>query len=214
MNSEYKDCYFQYGCGLSAPAGWLNFDASPTLRLQRLPIVGGVFRAKVGPLFPAAVRFGDIRRNFPVSPNSAAGAYCSHVLEHLSLEDCRLAIRQTLGVLKPGGRFRLVMPDLHIYATRYLAKNTATAGHEFMRMTILGQERRPAGLAGLLRTSFGHSEHRWMWDYPGIEMELKDAGYTSIRRAYFNDSADPRFVEVEDPARWEESLGVECVKPG
>ncbi|HEX8242224.1 MAG TPA: hypothetical protein VF541_01965 [Longimicrobium sp.] len=31
----------QYGCGPCAPAGWRNFDASPTLRLQRLPAAGG-----------------------------------------------------------------------------------------------------------------------------------------------------------------------------
>ncbi len=36
--------YVQYGCGLSAPAGWNNYDASPTLRLQKLPVVGDIFK--------------------------------------------------------------------------------------------------------------------------------------------------------------------------
>jgi hypothetical protein len=30
--------YIQYGCGLSAPKEWTNFDVSPTLRIQKLPI--------------------------------------------------------------------------------------------------------------------------------------------------------------------------------
>ena len=30
----------QYGCGLSDPEGWKNFDSSPTLRLQKLPLIG------------------------------------------------------------------------------------------------------------------------------------------------------------------------------
>src|SRR5262245_22988509 len=30
--------YVQYGCGLSAPDDWLNFDASPTLWLQLIPV--------------------------------------------------------------------------------------------------------------------------------------------------------------------------------
>ncbi|MCI5142460.1 MAG: methyltransferase type 11, partial [Candidatus Electrothrix sp. ATG1] len=30
--------FIHYGCGLSAPESWLNFDASPTLRLQRIPL--------------------------------------------------------------------------------------------------------------------------------------------------------------------------------
>ena len=33
-------CYVQYGAAYSAPEGWLNFDASPTLRLQKLPVAG------------------------------------------------------------------------------------------------------------------------------------------------------------------------------
>jgi hypothetical protein len=34
MNNEYV----QYGCGYSAPNSWVNFDASPTLRFERIPI--------------------------------------------------------------------------------------------------------------------------------------------------------------------------------
>ncbi|HEX6859864.1 MAG TPA: hypothetical protein VF138_06660, partial [Caulobacteraceae bacterium] len=58
--------YVQYGCGLSAPDGWLNFDASPTLRLQRLPLVGRLLtRGRVR--FPEAVRYGDITRGLPLA---------------------------------------------------------------------------------------------------------------------------------------------------
>ncbi|CAO5043555.1 MULTISPECIES: hypothetical protein [Microcystis] len=28
--------YVQYGCGWSAPSQWRNFDASPTLRFERM----------------------------------------------------------------------------------------------------------------------------------------------------------------------------------
>lgn len=213
MIGETRNCYFQYGCGLSAPEGWLNFDASPTLWLQRLPVLGGIFRAKLKPFFPPAVRFGDIRRNFPLDENTAQGAYCSHVLEHLALEDCRASLRNTLKVLRPGGRFRLVMPDLRYCIDTYLASSSPTASHEFMRMTLLGEERRVRGLAGLLRSWLGHADHRWLWDYPAIESELKAAGFMGIRRATFNDSSDPRFAEVEDKSRWDESFGAECVKP-
>jgi hypothetical protein len=38
MNNE--EYYVQYGCGWSAPRGWRNFDASLTLRFERLPIIG------------------------------------------------------------------------------------------------------------------------------------------------------------------------------
>jgi len=38
-----SDIYAQYGCGWSAPDGWRNFDASPTLRFVRLPILGRLY---------------------------------------------------------------------------------------------------------------------------------------------------------------------------
>lgn len=213
MSGAMQDCYFQYGCGLSAPAGWLNYDASPTLKLQRLPVLGGVFRARVKPLWPRNVLVGDIRRNFPVPDGSAAGAYCSHVLEHLSLEDCRLAIRNTYRALRPGGRFRLVMPDLAECVRMYTQSSDPGAALAFMRSTHLGEERRARGLNGLLRSWLGHSAHRWLWDYPSIEVELLGCGFEGVRRAQCGDSEDPRFAEVEDKDRWEGGLGVECMRP-
>jgi hypothetical protein len=36
--------YLQYGCSQSYPDSWINFDTSPTLRLQRLPVIGGLFK--------------------------------------------------------------------------------------------------------------------------------------------------------------------------
>jgi hypothetical protein len=52
-----------------------------------------------------------------------------------------------------------------------------------------------------------------MWDYKAIEKELAAVGFVEIRRAYFNDSEDVRFREVEDHGRWENCLGAECKRP-
>ena len=46
-----------FGCGLSTVDGWLNFDASPTAKMQKLPIIGYVARAILKPRFPACVMF-------------------------------------------------------------------------------------------------------------------------------------------------------------
>ena len=59
-----KPLYVQYGCGWCAPEGWLNFDASPTLRFERLPMLGGLY-TRNAERFPAAVRYGDIVRYRP-----------------------------------------------------------------------------------------------------------------------------------------------------
>jgi hypothetical protein len=51
-----------------------------------------------------------------------------------------------------------------------------------------------------------------MWDYPSIENELRQAGFQKIRRANYGDSEDSMFRKVEEKERWEDCLGIECVK--
>src|SRR5437764_15364039 len=87
--------YVQYGCGLCAPDGWLNFDASPRLKLERSPGLRTMLRATAGLIFPANVWFGDIVRGLPVTDANARGVYCSHVLEHLPRADVPTALRNT-----------------------------------------------------------------------------------------------------------------------
>jgi hypothetical protein len=200
--------HLQYGCGLSAPADWVNYDASPSLRLQRLPVIG---RAGLGAVrFPAHVRYGDIVRGIPIRDASCRAVYCSHVLEHLSLRDFRIALRNTHRLLTRGAIFRLVVPDLRAAAARYLADGSESAAPQFMTETFLGVAERSRNLRGLLRAWLGNSQHLWMWDYPSLRHELEQAGFTGTRRAQLGDSEDPLFASVEDPARWTDAVGIQC----
>ncbi|MGZ5106117.1 MAG: class I SAM-dependent methyltransferase [Usitatibacter sp.] len=196
--------YVQYGCGFSAPDGWLNFDASPTLRFERLPLIGALY-TRNAQRFPKRVRYGNIVRGLPVEPNSVDGMYCSHVLEHLSLNDCGRALRNTFSYMKPGAIFRLVVPDMEKLARDYVASGDV---HRLMRDSCLGAEER----ASAVRAIFGNSSHLWMWDEPAMREQLRTAGFRNIRRARFNDSADARFREVEDAARFDGCLAMECAK--
>lgn len=204
--------YVQYGCGWSAPQGWRNFDASPALRFERLPVVGRLY-TKNGARFPEAVEYGDIVKGLPIEPGACDGIYCSHVLEHLALGDFRRALQNTYRLLKPGATFRLVLPDLHSSARRYLESTSPDAAVVFLRETALGEEVRPRSLKGFLANWLGNSRHLWMWDYKSMVEELKTAGFVNIRRAEFGDSRDSMFGTVEQKDRWDDCLGVECTKP-
>jgi predicted SAM-dependent methyltransferase len=203
--------YVQFGCGWCAPEGWLNFDASPTLRLERVPVFGRLIKKNHQP-FPSNVFYGDIIRGLPIEQESCKGVYCSHVLEHLALDELKSALRNTLLLLGEEGVFRFVVPDLRFYAERYVADSSAMAAHNFMKDTCLGYEKRERYLFGFLLQWLGNSKHRWMWDYPSIENELRQAGFQKIRRANYGDSEDSMFRKVEEKERWEDCLGIECVK--
>jgi len=203
--------YVQYGCGLCAPEGWLNFDASPTLRARSVPVLGRLAKRLVD--FPPQARYGDILAGLPVPEKSADAVYCSHVLEHLSHADCPRALANTYRILKPGGRFRLVMPDLRWLVDRYMADGSPDAAAKLMRESLLGEDSRPRGLMAVMREWVGNSRHRWMWDYPAMAHELGAVGFTDIRRATFSDSGDAHFNAVEDASRWEGGLGIDCRRP-
>lgn len=205
--------YIQYGCGLCAPLTWRNFDVSPTLRLQRIPLFGRLFRGGRIPIWPDNVEYGDIVSGLPIKADSCQAVYCSHVLEHLALENLRIALGNTYSYLAPGGIFRFVLPDLEFYVHAYVDSNAPDAALNFMEGTLLGTKTRKRGIIGIARSFWGNSSHLWMWDFKSMTHELEQVGFESIRRAQFGDSQDQNFEAVEDPGRWENCLGIECRKP-
>jgi SAM-dependent methyltransferase len=200
----------QYGCGTWVPDGWENFDATPALFVQNIPVIG----KKLAPIrFPKAVQHGDICQGLPVKDGTVDKVYCSHVLEHLAVNDMRRALKNTLKMLRPGGTFRLVIPDLRLAARQYLDSKEPDAGFKFVDTLGMGRMDRRTGLMGALRRRFGNSAHYWMWDYEAMELELKNTGFVEIRRAVFGDSGEEMFARAEQPNRWEGALGMQCRKP-
>ncbi|PSB59031.1 class I SAM-dependent methyltransferase [Chamaesiphon polymorphus] len=202
----------QFGCGLCAPTQWQNFDASPTLRLQKLPVVGPLVPAGEFGRFPANVKYGNIVKGLPIPDESVQLLYCSHVLEHLTLDELRQALRNCYRHLQPGGIFRFVLPDLEFMSRQYLSSTDPDAALEFMRVTWMGIEHRQRDLRGFLKEWLGGSQHLWMWDYKSLARELSAAGFQDIRRAELGDSGIAEFSELEDPQRWQNELGIQCHK--
>lgn len=208
--------YIQYGCGLSAPEKWKNYDTSPTLRIQKTPIIGTLLKSRLNTVFPDNVLYGDIVKGIPVNDNSCDGVYCSHVLEHLSLNDFRIALKNTYKILKPGGIFRCVVPDLEVIAKRYVdavGNKKENASIDFCgNGSLMGVTQRTKGLKGMLTNQFGNAHHLWMWDHYSLSAELLKTGFKDIRRAQFNDSTDEMFKLVEDQSRFESAVALECRK--
>jgi SAM-dependent methyltransferase len=208
--------YVQYGCGLSAPKEWTNFDVSPSLKIQKIPLIGKVISKKFGAIFPDNVLFGDIIQGLPLQDNSCDGLFCSHVLEHLSLNDFRIALKNSYKIVKPGGVFRCIVPDLELAARNYIKDLDAgkkTSSVTFMGIdTLIGLIDRPKGIKGFVSSYFGNHQHLWMWDYSSLSYELEKCGFKNIKRVYFNDSDHKMFNLLEDPERFLKAVAIECEK--
>lgn len=207
--------YVHYGCGICAPDGWINFDSSPTLRIQKIPILGLLLKKKMTVVFPPNIYYGDIVKGLPIEGNSCDGIFCSHVLEHLSYEDFRKALQNTFHLLKPNGIFRLVMPNLKMLVDEYLAnkiRGDPEASVKFMRDSGMALDKRPRSIIAVSRTIWGNSKHLYLWDQESTIFELKRVGFVNIRICEFNDCHDPMFRFVEDEERFKNALALEMTK--
>jgi hypothetical protein len=207
--------YAQFGCGLSSPPGFINYDSSATLRLQRNVLIGSVARRMIKPLFPSPIVYGDIVRGLPIRENSLKGIYSSHVLEHLTYSECQIALKNSYCYLQADGIFRTVLPDFNKLISIYLQskeKGDSEAASKLMRWTFLGYEQRPSGMLDLLKWSLSNSNHYWMWDYESLSAELERTGFKKIYRSAFGQSIDSAFNEAEDSSRFDDALCIEAVK--
>jgi SAM-dependent methyltransferase len=203
--------YVEFGGGFSLPEDWLNFDISPILRFERLPLIGKLYTRNVQ-RFPKNVRYGNIVKGLPIPDSSCRGIYCSHVLEHLGLDEVKPALRNVSSYLRPGGTFRFVLPDLERLARDYVSSTDARASVKFMEDTYLGVKCRPRGLRAFVRSWLGNSAHLWMWHERSLGEELRQHGFKEIRRVAFGDAEDKKFNEIEDAGRFESCLAMQCRK--
>ena len=210
--------YVQYGAGNEAVKGWISFDSSPTLLIQKTPVLGRILRSLLNCRFDDEIRYGNIVKGLPVRPLSAEGVFCSHVLEHLPLEDFHKALDNTYRILRPGGIFRCIVPDLELYIRKYIeavsfnTKDADTAAIEFCRTTELGIQKRRKGFVGKLTEMFG-SRHFWMWDRYSLSKSLLEHGFDKIHTFTKSNCDDPMFLLPERDHQFVRGVGIECRKP-
>ncbi|MEB3325838.1 MAG: class I SAM-dependent methyltransferase, partial [Cyanobacteriota bacterium] len=98
----------QFGCGLSNPSGWKNYDSTPTLLIKKFPAsvqLAKVASRLVGDRLPRISQnlnnvisnqalYGDIVKGLPYKNGEVDLLYASLVLEHLPLKEFRIALQE------------------------------------------------------------------------------------------------------------------------
>jgi SAM-dependent methyltransferase len=185
------------------------------LKIQKTFIIGRILKGLLNVWFPEKIIFGDIVSGLKVKENSCDGLYCSHVFEHLSYDDLIISLKNSYKILKLGGVFRIVLPDMEFLCKEYLSsleKSDPDCCNKLMKDNCLGVKERKKGLKSLLTYMYGNSKHLWMWDYNPLSKVLAEVVFTKIRRCKFNDADDKMFLLVENKQRFENCLSIEVVK--
>ena len=148
----------------------------------------------------------DLRRDLPLSGDSAALIFCEHFCDHLGFPD---AIARFLAecrrVLAPGGRARFVLHDAEGLMKAQLERDkTYFAVSEIEAGTMMES----------VNLIFRFNDfHQFMYDYETFAKLLREAGFASVQRCAYRHSEDPEIVlDYELPSREMMSMYVEALK--
>lgn len=199
------------GCGAIAPEGWLNIDASPALRASKVPLLGRLVRLDPEHIAPNAV-YRDIVAGPPLEPESCDLIFASHVLEHLPLADAHIMLDRVFVALKPGGIFRVIVPDLDAYVADYIRDPSPGAAEKFMTRSGIGATRSRVGLRARMCEALSNARHQWMWTGASLQAYLQSFPMEVSIRCGPEDVGDPRFLAVEQAKRHVNAVCLEAEK--
>lgn len=213
------------GSGAHCPAGWLHLDNSPGALLGKHPRIASFVRALLGrrghAWLPASgwgpnCRRMNLAQGLDLPPASADHAYSSHFLEHLTRSEARRLLADCHRVLRPGGRLRLLVPDLRSVVDRYEAarrESPDSAAEIFHAATgYFDYPVPPRPLALPLWLVRRRHNHSFLWDEAALRADLLRAGFGDVLRRGFGDSDIPGILDIEVESRFENSLCLESTR--
>jgi predicted SAM-dependent methyltransferase len=232
--AETKPLKLHLGCGLNVVEGWVNIDGSWNARLAKYPRLRRALAvARVVPPESAKVewrgdlRILDVRDPLPFSTSSCDAIYASHLLEHLFLDDALKLLRECFRLLRPGGTFRLVVPDLRAIVREYNGERVFHNSDEFAAMPAADRMNRrllfrsPGAPRGnvLMRVYAALKDfqtHKWMYDAESLVAHMRSVGFGDVAERGFRESRIDDIDRLEHPGRvlQGEGICVEGLKPG
>ncbi len=210
--SQEKMLKINLGSGFNGLPGWINLDHSIPARASKLKFLLPVLAAmRLIPRESARkewppIRIHDCRKALPFTNDSADCIYTSHFLEHLYRHETLRLLKECFRVLKPGGRIRIVLPNLEKLCRAYLERDLAKLSRRPPRDNTL-----PYTIADYLVMQFFPHElngahppsrwvrfrehfparHQWMYDLESISVLLREAGFTQITEQPWGESKIP-----------------------
>lgn len=198
----------QYGCGWNLREGWLNTD------IECLDDAEG-HRTTPGSLARVDDRFfyvqHDAAQPFPFEDESFEWVYAEHLLEHLTLNQAVVWLKDARRLLKPGGLLRLSTPDLRRYVAGYLDEQDRFFEEHRKRLKTLGLKYIPQRRAWMINQIFRKWGHQWIYDFDELTFAARQAGFDPalVTECRFRQGRVPDVAALDLPVRNDESIYVE-----
>jgi predicted SAM-dependent methyltransferase len=162
---------------------------------------------------PPHIRFKqwDVRQGLPWLGNDSVDLYrASHLIEHLTLEEAKLLLKEIYRTLKPGGVVRISTPDARLILRHYANKDMSFFNVIQPPEYILASE--GERLSRILYS--GDYSHRAVYDDDMLKAFLEQAGFRQISRVNPGLSHSPVMRDETEDRHIEISLTIEALKGG
>jgi SAM-dependent methyltransferase len=136
----------------------------------------------------------DLTYGVPFKDGTVDFLYASHLLEHLHRDEAERLVRDGYRTLKPGGIFRIGVPDLAHAISLYQK----------------GEKRLSLGYFFNETKQDLYTYHRYLYDEELLTRLLQDCGFAGVRRCEYREGAVPDIGVLDN--RPEETLFVEATK--
>ena len=148
----------------------------------------------------------DIRLRWPFKSNSADVIFGSHVLEHLTKTEGEYVIQECNRILKIGGILRLSVPDLRLFAEKFVNNDVKFYDEEFdLKNGAAGKT-----ISEKFMYVVSGMGHKYQYDFESLHQLLKDFSFEQIERKNYRESEIAE-IELLDN-RPEQSLYIEAKK--
>jgi len=171
----------QLGCGPNVAPGWLNCDFQPSSR---------------------DVIYVDARKPLPLPDASFDYVLAEQMIEHIPYSDSHTLLAECFRVLKPGGRIRLITPDLDVLISLF-ARNPDSQAKRYTHWIWQVfhpdiEEADPVFVLNLFSQAWGH---KFLYNERTLGKALEKVGFTDLAgfRAY--EIGNDGFRDVEGHKR-------------
>lgn len=173
VSAETRELKLHIGCGGHALPGWINLDVHP------------------------APFCWNVLWGLPFADGAASHVFVSHLLEHLFFPGEALAfLRELKRTLGPGGRVRLIVPDVAALIDAYVREDRAFFAARGAHWPgargdgpLLAQFLNYAGAGP--EPGYFFEAHKFGYDFETLRDLLERAGFSSVTRSAYMQSEDP-----------------------
>lgn len=178
--AETPEPKLHIGCGDHLLGGWLNSDKQP---------------------IAANVMYLDATRVFPFPDATFAFVYSEHMIGSLSFEQAGVMLRECFRALVPGGKIRIVTPDIAFLIGIYEERQPSERQLRYMEYFRAETKSLHSGGIFLINDFSKLNGLGFVYDEPTLREAMETAGFSHIVRRDLNESGDATLRNLENEGR-------------